>query len=1017
MILKLRFISLMMILLVVSSNIILGQSKGKISGVVIDAETKEPLPGANVIIEGTSYGAATNIDGQYYIINLEPKIYTLVASYIGYNKAVIEHVEVNTGQTTVINISLTSKAITSKEVVVIAQKPIIQKDVSSSQDVIYGNKLSVMPMVTDVKDYIGLQAGVQGLSIRGGSVNQTAVMINGALDIDPTTNQPFTGVPLSAIQEVSIIKGGFNAEYGNIRSGMINITTKDGDKSRYHVSVDYQISPAHQKHFGPSMFSPDSYYLRPYFDPQVAFTGTQNWPEYMRQQYPVSFQGWDKWVQENPQWGLTPKQAEEVFMWTHTVDAFPQWGISGSEALGQTGRTEGTQPDQNIDASLSGPFPFISDYLGGLTFFASFKGNDTYLAVPFVRPDNQEQDTYLKLTSHIAKGMKLSAQGIYSHLSGVNYNIGNGVDGSFMSVMNSLYQANRENTYYFWQSAWSPLDLYRSLLSVNFEHVLSPSTYYTFIGSYGTDVYKSDGYLSARDTTTLIKIGNVSLNQIPWGWSNSPFQEVVDQPDRRILGGGGGGMIWDHSHASMVDLKFDLFSQLNNYNGLKTGFDVNLTNMYVDRAKYKSTSKAQVLTEPPPQDWFSLQYNAFPVIGSFYIQDKIELEGMVANIGVRADYYNTNTISYFVDPYSKYYGGQYASVFTDSIPQARVKGKLKWSPRIGIAFPIAERAKFYFNYGHFYEYPTSSEMYGILRGENQKITQVGNPNAELPETVAYELGVELNVADAYLLKVSGYYKDVTNQLTNVEYVSESSVYYNTVRNQNIADIRGLELSFEKNRGNWFRGWVNFTYMSTTGADIGRGIYYQDPQLDVQTGYINYDASYTNPVPQPYARADLDFFTPNDLGDLWGNWHLTLLPSWQSGSYYTFLPSGKNLPQFANNIHWPDEWNVDMRLEKDFAIKGVNVSVYLEGSNIFNFKNFTPGVGYGFSDSYDRDAYLRSLHLPLYAGADYKAAGLIAGNDKVGDLRSAAKPYINDPNLSSSLWGETRQIFLGIKIDY
>jgi outer membrane receptor protein involved in Fe transport len=1010
-----RVTRLSIFLLLGLSLSVFAQEKAKISGRVTDAATKEALPSVNVTIEGTTFGAGTDANGEYFIINLAPGTYTVVASMIGYSKVRFENVSVNTGRTTIINIPMSSKTIIADEVVVVARRPVIQQDISNSQEVAYGKDIQALPTVVDVKGFVGLQAGVQGMSVRGGSIDQTSVMIDGAVVVDPTTNQPYTTLPLAAIQEVSVIKGGFNAEYGNIRSGLINITTKDGEKSKYHITADYRTSPAHQKHFGPSMFGPDNYYLRPYFDPQVAFTGTQNWPDWMRQQYPDGFQGWNKWTQENSQWGLTPQQAQQVFMWTHDVSGKADWGIIGAQALGQKPRTEGIQPDWNGEGSISGPFPLISEFLGDLTFFGSVKGNVNFMAVPFTREYNLQDDYQLKLVSHITNGIKLSFQGIYSVHKGVNYNLGDGDDGSFMGESNSLYQANYRNSYYFWQSSFSPLDLYASAISMNFEHVLSPSTFYSLKVAWSRDQYVSNGYLNARDTTTLLVLGNLRLNQLPWGWSGDPFQQQVDQPDRRTFGGDNGGMIWDHTKSSSLNVKLDLFSQLNSYHGLKAGFDFTFTNMYVDRAKYKSRSQAEVATLPPPSDWYSLEYNAFPVLGAIYVQDKIELQGMIANLGLRADYFNTNTIDYFVDPFSKYYAQQYANVFTDSIPQASVKGNLKLSPRIGVAFPISENAKLFFNYGHFYSYPLSSSLYGILRGQNQVITKVGNPGALLPKTVAYELGVEINLTNVYLLTLTGYYKDVTDQLTGVQYVSSGSVSYSTVQNQDIADIRGLEIKLEKRMGEWLRGWVNFTYMSTNSGDIGRGIYYQEAERNVREGYLDYDASYSKPTPQPYARASIEFLTPRDLGDLWGDWHLTFLPSWSSGSYYSYSPTGVATPEFANNIHWPDNWNVNFRLTKYLSYFGFDWSFYLEANNAFNFKNFNPSTYYGFSDSYDRDYYLRSLHLPLYSGATYQAAGLTAGNDKVGEMRSDAKPYINDPNLLHSLWGMTRQVTFGIQI--
>ena len=110
---------------------------------------------------------------------------------------------------------------------------------------------------------------------------------------------------------MNIIKGGFNAEYGNVRSGLINVVTKEGDV-RYGGSVDFRIRPAQLKHSGPSMFSPDNFYLRPYLDPAVMWEGTNSggWDEETQRQYP-GFEGWDALssrllADDNPSNDLTP---------------------------------------------------------------------------------------------------------------------------------------------------------------------------------------------------------------------------------------------------------------------------------------------------------------------------------------------------------------------------------------------------------------------------------------------------------------------------------------------------------------------------------------------------------------------------------------------------------------------------------------------------------------------------------------------------------------------------------------
>ena len=101
---------------------------GKIFGTITDASTGEPLIGCNVILQGTSFGAATNLDGTYIIINIPPGKYTITASMIGYAKSNVTDVIVRSDLTTTINISITQEAISGAEVTVIAERPLITKD-------------------------------------------------------------------------------------------------------------------------------------------------------------------------------------------------------------------------------------------------------------------------------------------------------------------------------------------------------------------------------------------------------------------------------------------------------------------------------------------------------------------------------------------------------------------------------------------------------------------------------------------------------------------------------------------------------------------------------------------------------------------------------------------------------------------------------------------------------------------------------------------------------------------------
>jgi len=204
---------------------------GKLAGTIKDAQTREPLVGANVIIEGTNFGAATNIDGEYVILNISPGRYNVKFSFIGYETIIIQNVVIVVDQTTQLQMELNPQTIQVDEIVVTARTPLIQKDVTSSISVITREEIDALPVST-FTELLSLQAGVTGsgsnLHVRGGRSNEVAYMIDGTIVVDPLLGGLATDINNDAIQELSLLSGTFNAEYGNALSGVVNIVTRDG---------------------------------------------------------------------------------------------------------------------------------------------------------------------------------------------------------------------------------------------------------------------------------------------------------------------------------------------------------------------------------------------------------------------------------------------------------------------------------------------------------------------------------------------------------------------------------------------------------------------------------------------------------------------------------------------------------------------------------------------------------------------------------------------------------------------
>jgi outer membrane receptor protein involved in Fe transport len=240
---KCRFISsvlpVLLVLFLIPFNLS-ASSTGKIAGKVTEAETGEPMIGVNVVIEGTMIGAATGSDGTYVINNVDPGVYSVVFSAVGYQRKIITNVSVASNFTTIIDIELAIEAYLLETVVVEATTPLIRKDLTSSHTVIDNRQIEALP-VESIDQILSLQAGITRgaggeLHIRGGRSTEIAYNINGVSAINPFDFGRTVQISPHAIKELSVVSGTFNAEYGNALSGIVNTVTKEGG-SKYTGSI------------------------------------------------------------------------------------------------------------------------------------------------------------------------------------------------------------------------------------------------------------------------------------------------------------------------------------------------------------------------------------------------------------------------------------------------------------------------------------------------------------------------------------------------------------------------------------------------------------------------------------------------------------------------------------------------------------------------------------------------------------------------------------------------------------
>ena len=1005
--LLLRFI----VFILISSSAVFAGNTGKISGKIVDAETNTGLPGVNVMIIETKQGAITDYNGYYVILNVSPGTYTLRASMIGYGNYSISKVEVNIDRTTSLNISMKPQAIQGQEVQIIATRPIVQKDVAASTASLSEKQIEALP-VTTITQVMGLEAGITTtgsgtLTIRGGGEDQTSFMLDGANMKDARTLNSYFKVSLNSVKEIQVQKGGFNAEYGDARSGVINVVTREGQANLYNFGITLQMHPPTSKHFGMSIYDPMSYWNRSYMDPAVCWTGTTNgaWDTYTQGQYP-SFVGWNAISNQSmqdpdPSKHLTPSAAQQLYMWQH--------------------RRQGDikKPDYNIDAGFGGPVPYIGEMLGNSRFFASFVMERSMYLVPLSREDYLNWNGTIKINSEISNQMKLIISGLYGKILGVNNN-NSGTPGLFYSagsIASILSQVNYIPTRIWVPDYYCPSEITRNSISAKLTYILSEKTLAEFTLQESGTAYKT-GPNPLRNMTLIQKFGNnYWADEGPFGFYPYGAPGIGDQNYRM---GFGMSNSRDTSSTNIYSVSGSITSQLNESNQLKSGFEF----LYYDEDINSSTIE---LTLPTGNNQY--KYTRFPLRGAFYIQDKIEFEQLVVNVGFRLDYSNPNGTWYHLSTYDPLLTNKYGADLDNLAVQSKVEKQISISPRIAISHPITENSKLYFNYTHNRQLPSPDNLYQVSRAWDQSISYVANPNLPLEKTVMYELGYDHNLFDMFLVQLSGYYKDVTDEPYTVRYISaDSKVNYLTTLSNQYADIRGFELTLRKDRGDWINGFINYTYQVSSNGYFDYARYYENPAD--QRAYIMNNPIQSKPLPTPYARANVEFRTPSDFGPefggikLFSDWRISVLPSWSTGSYFTY-PT--NISGLQNNLQWKDSYGCDFRFSKNINFGKFNLELLCDVRNLFNIKNFTT---YGFYDGTDYKAYLESLHLPKEIadpmGPPYNTH---YGTDKPGDVRdentpydpnsndSNTKAYINMPNQSSLIFLNPRYITWGLRVSF
>ena len=1068
------------ILCLIFLQFIFAGTTGKISGKVVD-ENNQPLIGCNIVVKGTSLGAATNIKGEYFILNIPPGKYDLTASMIGYGTVTVEGTLVMVDLTAKTNFFLKPETIEGDVITVTAEKPTVRLDQTSMSAVVSSEDIENLP-VTDVGDVIELQAGIVrdpngGFHVRGGRSSEVSFWVDGVATTDSYDGSSGLEIENAGIQEVQVISGTFNAEYGQAMSGIVNVVTKDGGLN-YQGNLDFFSGGYHTNHS-------NLYSISSPFSSWQSFTdlnGDGNW-DYGEILYDLN--GNNTWDEGEIYWDRNGNQSWDGDEGTEPLN--DDLGYDGylGDYYDYNGDGKTTQPSpgegngrkdwgehqfnldnkgyteylnifknifqqSNISGSLSGPIPLSNKKLTFYSTFRYYHSAGRYYGRKLFSPTGVFSDESIvplspfsklsgqfKLTYNIKSGMKASYTGYLTEKAYKNYDSyykynPDGILNNFesdQSHMLALTHSISQNTFYefkflnfssgYHQSLYEKSDVPYStsilteeeMQQINIEDSIQIRTGYdvfSTIPRYGVQDLGEDRY---QITDFADQTGYIAGDQfITPAWS---------------FGTGGTQNGRFSRNTSFKQFNLTVSSQINNTHFIKSGILYKQYDMWADDKflNYKTVGEWSLTQNgdtlgynplagarvtpfiPTINPTYTSEHDYFrvnPKELSFYLQDKIELDELIINAGLRFDFFdpdwkvpeneklpgnlkyflaktNNDTSLFWENDFSILHkdviildsldqqgavaienlfitgveydstSQSYTEAFNDQLLTYRntfrwengfnkVEPSFQLSPRIGIAYPITDKGVIHVSYGHFFQVPNFSFLY-----ENPEFEITNNNNGGIIGNAA--LKPEKTVMYEIGFKQEIAYKTAI----------DLTIFYRDTR-----DWVGVSPTIKKYPVGNYRKYENKDYANTRGFTLvldrqfinglGGGIDYtwmiaegtysnpQDAYFDAQDN----QAPRLSMLPLNWDQTHTLNFRATTGGK---NWVASAIGKLWSGKPYTpefktgTVSGSGAFAGFADNSERkPNVFDLDIRASYSINLLGLQSKIYCNIYNLLDLQN-------------------------------------------------------------------------------
>jgi outer membrane receptor protein involved in Fe transport len=855
-------------------------AQGKLAGRITDAQTGEPLIGANIIIENTSLGAASDFDGYYFILNITPGTYTLKISYVGYSTKTIQNVRIVAGLTYEINEALNS-GIDLDEIVVTDTK-FFEEKATNTVKVIDSDQISKLP-VKGVSNIAALQSGVvvsegsggadgnAAINVRGGRSSEVLYIIDGVPQNNVLNNQSRAQVSDIAIEQISFQVGGYEAKYGQAQSGIINVTTKSGNP-KYSIFGDV-ISSSFTDDYGYNLYSGSL------SGPILPGNGNHTF-------FVSAERGWFK--------DASPPAVPLEFP---TIDKSYEYLPNNAAGVWRfSGKTNHNFGDFRVNLGAN------INRRNGKVYIHSYAKNNTEFFPDF----NQENYSYSgkisqTLSSNSFWNLNLGFRRYYSdqydpHFKDDLFSYGSGAALAALGVFDA---------------SGNPIDdgsrVQRDSNGVFFGFGRVNNGYF----KSENDVFSADFNFTSQIENNLLEFGGGFTYNIVRNYAIGPI----------TLGS---------TDATLSDSE-----RLKQLQPTVYGYDIS------------GQSKTGVGTgEFEPKT---------PILAYGYIQDKLELEDLVLNLGLRVDYFDYRQ-DVLRDPTFPFGGGDDPGDF-DAGDFKEKDAEIKLSPRIGLGFPVTASTVFHAQYGVFIQQPSLTDLftgpYDLISFINMSPQYVQDGTIQSEKTTQYEIGFRQVIGNNTALNITAFYKNIqglVNRTNNFFQRSEGGqlIGYIAPANSDFGTTKGIAMSLDVTRLSYFNVSAQYTYSlaegtgSSTSSSQTAVFRNLDASAPKVIAPLDFDQRHT-------AVVNIDFYVPKGELGFFEMFNANLLLSFNSGRPYTPLDyfdilsgnnGGPSTTGYVNSRYMTGTFRMDLKVEKSFHVGNLVISPYAWVENLLGSENIT-----------------------------------------------------------------------------